>query len=240
MTDKFHESSLLGGRTSAEVVRIGNTVRRIVGPNSKFSHDLLKLLEDEGFNYAPRFLGLDEQGREILTFMEGDVPHQEINWTDNQLIKIVQIIKEFHDATAGNKLAGTKEVVCHNDIAPWNTVLYNNMPVAFIDFDEATPGNRVDDIAYFLWTFLELGNNTPADRQADKIKMLGEAYGFSDGPKLVDAILAQQNKILVKRQNLVRNAIDQGIKEFSASKVTQIHSEIEWTKINRKVLEDIF
>src|SRR3989344_5020905 len=166
MKSESLESLLVGGRTATEVVRIENTVRRSVGPNSEFNHALLKLLEEKGFGHAPRFLGIDEKGREILTFMEGEVSHGEMSWTDEQLIRVVQMLKDFHDATAGSELTKGKEVVCHNDIAPWNTILENGVPTAFIDFDDVAPGNRADDLAYLLWTFLELGSDMPADVQA--------------------------------------------------------------------------
>ena len=236
------ESQLVGGRTASEVVRIENTVRRSVGPNSEFNHALLKLLEEKGFGRAPCFLGIDEKGREILTFMEGEVPHGEMSWTDDQLVKVVQMLKDFHDATAGSELAKGKEVVCHNDIAPWNTVLKNDIPTAFINFDDAAPGNRVDDLAYLLWTFLDLGNDIPAHIQAGKIQKLSEVYGFTDKRKLIDAILEQQEKILAKREELAinapdKNAPDKEAREFSASKVDAIRSEIEWVKRTRSILE---
>jgi tRNA A-37 threonylcarbamoyl transferase component Bud32 len=231
------ESQLLGGRTATEVVRIGNTVRHLVGPHSEFKHALLKLLEEKSFGHAPRFLGIDEKGREILTFIEGRVSHGEISWTDDQLIKVVQMLKDFHNATAGNELAGEKEVVCHNDIAPWNTVLENNVPIAFIDFDDAAPGNRIDDLAYFLWTFLELGNNVPADVQAVKMQKLCEVYGLVDKHKLVDAILEQQEKTLAKREMLAKDAEDQESREFLASRADIIRLEIKWVKANKKILE---
>ena len=237
MKNESLESLLVGGRTATEVVRIENTVRRSVGPNSEFNHALLKLLEEKSFGHAPRFLGIDEKGREILTFMDGEVSHGEMNWTDDQLAKVVQMLKDFHDATAGSELAKGKEVVCHNDIAPWNTIIENDVPTAFIDFDDVAPGNRADDLAYLLWTFLELGSDVPADVQAKKIQKLCEIYGFTDKRKLVDAILDQQEKILSKREELAKSAETQEAREFSASRIDAIRSEIEWVKANRSVLE---
>ena len=66
-------------------------------------------------------LGIDEQGREILTFIEGHVPPDLATWSDEQLVRAAELIRRFHDATAGSALAGGEEVVCHNDLSPCNT-----------------------------------------------------------------------------------------------------------------------
>ena len=68
------EQVLAGGCTTQGVVRIGNTVRRPTGAHTPFVHSLLHHLQESGFDGAPRVLGIDGQGREILTFIEGYVP----------------------------------------------------------------------------------------------------------------------------------------------------------------------
>lgn len=240
MEKEHGELSLFGGRTASEVVRVGDTVHRSMGTHSEFSQSLLKVLEEKEFSHAPRFLGIDEKGREILTYIEGEVVHGEVKWTDTQLNKVVEIIRDFHNSTEGSKLAGDKEVVCHNDIAPWNVVVKDNVPVALIDFDGAEPGNRVDDLAYFLWTFLELGNDTPPKEQATKIKLLCDKYGFKDGSKLVGAILEQQEKILKMRKEMAKIASNEESRKFSEDRIPIITSEMEWVKTNREILESVF
>src|SRR3989338_6017266 len=233
----FNEKKLPGGRTAASVVQIGNTVRRTVRTKSQFTRDLLKLLEKKHFDYSPRFLGIDEKGRETLSFIRGSVNHEDVKWTNSQLIAIVAMIKKFHDATDGSNLAGKKEVVCHNDIAPWNIVMMGDTPAGLIDFDNAAPGNRADDLGYFLWTFLKLGSGINAKLQAKRMQMLSRAYGFYDRKALIHAILKQQKRILIMRQNLAKNSHDKKEKKFSSTKAASIRSEIKWVQNNRWLLE---
>lgn len=237
MTD---EIILTGGRSTAEVVMIGKTIHRSARPNAEFSHRLLILLEQKNFKGAPRYIGLDDKGREILSYIDGVVPKGGNEWTMAQMIKVVKMMREFHDASAGNELSGNFEVVCHNDLAPWNVVLRNDSPVALIDFDEVSPGNRVDDLAYFLWTFLNLGNDTPIDTQIGRIKVLCDQYGYSDGKKLVEAILDQQNRILEKRKLLAKKSHTKEDREFSAKAIPKIRQEIKWVKDNSDQLIEKF
>lgn len=74
MADEFGsgvEELLPGGNIAAGVARVGNTVRRPIGPASGLIHAFLDHLYEEGFASAPRVLGVDDQGREVLTFHPG-------------------------------------------------------------------------------------------------------------------------------------------------------------------------
>ena len=62
----------LEGGSHSGVVRVGETVRRETRPWSSSVHDLLRHLDREGFAGAPRALGFDDQGREVLTYIEGE------------------------------------------------------------------------------------------------------------------------------------------------------------------------
>ena len=68
------ETILAGGRTTLAVARVGETVRRPPTPNCGFVRSLLWHLDAVGFDGAPRYLGSDDAGREIFTYIRGAVP----------------------------------------------------------------------------------------------------------------------------------------------------------------------
>jgi len=70
MTDPLHEIPLEGGIANrGRVVRVGETVRRPLRPTSSATHALLQYLGRVGFDGAPKFLGIDVQGREVLSYI---------------------------------------------------------------------------------------------------------------------------------------------------------------------------
>jgi hypothetical protein len=121
---------LPGGLVNA-VVRVGHTVHRPPSPNAGFVQELLAHLERHGWDGAPRYLGTDAEGREVLSFLEGHMawaPTQPASVrSDESLAAVARLVRRFHDLTAGTPLAGTAEVVCHNDLSPSNTV-YRDRP----------------------------------------------------------------------------------------------------------------
>lgn len=184
--------ALTGGRVTRGVVRVGGTVRRPRKPNAALVRAVLGRLEELGVEIAPRYLGLDEQGRETFTFVEGEVPDElDSGLGDATLVSAARLIRRYHDATAGSPLAGDCEVVCHNDLSPCNFVFRNGVPVAIIDFDNAAPGARFDDLGYALFLWLNIGTDGPAPaEQARRIELFCHAYGATSGAEAVGAIAA--------------------------------------------------
>jgi len=118
----MQEILLSGGRSTAGVVRIGSTVRRPPPGNAEFVHALLRQLESRGLQCVPRFLGLDEAGREILSYLPGDVP-AELGWIELPPLRAAaRLLRRLHDATAECALKGGSEIVCHGDASPCNCV----------------------------------------------------------------------------------------------------------------------
>jgi len=95
---------LLPGGSETPVSRVGDTVRRRPGPTTPGVHALLDHLRAAGFSEAPRPLGFDEEGREILTFVEGEVWHDplpDVVWLDRTLTDAASLLRRLHDATVG-------------------------------------------------------------------------------------------------------------------------------------------
>jgi hypothetical protein len=193
----------LGGGAVSGVVRVGATVRRTPSPRAAYVHGLLALFERRGWRGAPRFLGTDDRGREVLDHIEGRAAltpaERAAARGDASLVATVRLVRAFHDLTQGTEAAGDQEVVCHNDLAPKNTVYAVEgsawRPVAFIDWDLAAPGERVHDVAHLCWQYLELGPAvTDVAEAARRIGLVCDAYGLMDRPRLVDTVLWWQER----------------------------------------------
>ncbi len=165
----FEEEEVLTGGNVSNVYRSGNTVRRELKSGSHKIHRLLKHLENKGFSYAPKFLGIDEKGREVLSFIEGEAgnyPLKQYMWSDDVLIEIGKMLRLYHDSVSDfsfddswKSIDNTPkpfEVLCHNDFAIYNIIFNDERPIGIIDFDVAAPGPRLWDIAYTLYTCVPL------------------------------------------------------------------------------------
>ena len=144
-----------------QVLRIGSTVRRPVGPWTASVHALLTHIAEAGYTGAPRVHGIDAEGREILDYLPGEVRDHPLPGrarSDEALAEVAVLLREYHDATVDFvvppdavwywQTREPAEVICHGDLAPYNCVFRDGRPVAFIDFDTASPGPRIWDVAY--------------------------------------------------------------------------------------------
>lgn len=175
------------------VVKAGNTVRRGTGPWTPAVHALLNHLEEVGFDGAPRVLGIDEQGREVLTYVPGDVLRTDDPrlQTDRALSEVGRLLRRYHDAVSGFELpdgvgwhssgfTGPGTLVCHNDIAPKNTVFRRGHPAAFVDWDLASPAPPAWDVAHAAWQFVPLVDGAVEPDHLRRLQVLCDAYGLKD------------------------------------------------------------
>jgi hypothetical protein len=184
------------------VVRVGDTVRRPVGPYSPATRAFLEHLAAGGFDGAPRHLGHDERGREVLTFLPGDVAaHAEPPaWclTDAALVSVVTLARRMHEAASGFVAPEGAEwawpppapyrtdLVGHNDLCRENVVFRDGRAAAFIDFDFAGPASPEWEMAGVLrhWVL-----PLPGDRVA-RARLACATYGVS-ATKVAAALVAR-------------------------------------------------
>ena len=191
-----------------KVNRVGNKVHRKIGLWTPSVHALLKHLHSRGFLNVPEVLGFDHEGREILSYLEGEVGHDPLSLaarSDVALKTAARLLRAYHDHTVDfAKIQQGKwqfpahppiEVICHGDYAPYNCVLQGDQVVGIIDFDTAHPGSRIWDIAYAVYRFAPLmtpGNPAGFGAQEEQIrraKLFCQEYGLSDLSQLIPTIL---------------------------------------------------
>lgn len=177
--------------------------------NSPLVHALLKHLEDVGFAGAPRFLGIDSAGREVLTYIEGEVagrPRPAWIADEDRLVSVGRLVRAYDDAAATFVLppgaepdpglpdppgippapAYPPELIGHVDITPENVVFRDGKAVALIDFDLVKWATRADEMlsAMVWWAPLrDPADVDPLLRDVDaprRCRLLADAYGMSE------------------------------------------------------------
>lgn len=201
---------ILPGGNSSLVTRRGNTICRLAGPWSRQVQWLLLHLRCMGMSEVPEPLGFDEQGREMLSFLPGEVGHYPLLQamrTDEVLVSAARLLRRIYDATAGIaqvRLTGWQaptllpvEVICHGDFAPYNCVFEGGKLVGVIDFDHAHPGPRLWDLAYALYRFAPLtapsnleGFGTLSE-QTRRAQLFCQAYGLEGLSQVLPAVIAR-------------------------------------------------
>jgi hypothetical protein len=227
------EELLPGGRATPGVVRIGDTVRRPAKTNSEFVQELLNYLHSKGYPWSPRFLGIDEKGREILSYIDGAIPPPKFQWPEKSLVRVVEMLRALHDATAGTRLAGHSDCVCHNDFTPWNIILSEGLPVGIIDFEAAAPGERGKELAYLAWTFLWIGTVNPLRTQVANIHLIYKTYCPSKKGTFTDATLRLMDESLNRRKALESSARTEHELQIATRLVAEMEEEIKWLRDNQ-------
>ncbi len=218
----LEEMSLSGGRLTPGIVRVGNTVRRPVKANAAFVHDLLLSLQDQDFPFAPRFLGMDSRGREILSYLEGETwPDSGSSLPDGLLEQAARAIRNYHDVTAGSPLSQGHEIVAHHELGPHNTIFQDGHLVGFIDWDDAAPGTRLRDLANAVYNYVDVSHwaNQETPEQARRIGLMCTAYGWNDPIALINDFEADLQQALRNHEQAGRTG---AIKIFA--------EEVDWMR----------
>jgi hypothetical protein len=226
------EVLLHGGTTNAGLVsRVGDTVRRPWRPTCPATHALLDHLERVGFDGAPRFLGVDDQGREVLSYIAGEAaiaPYPGWALTDETLISVAELLRRYHDAVESFDPSGQewpaavpeafrRGLVSHNDPNLDNVIFSGGRAVALIDFDLAGAGSAAWDVACAarLWAPLRDERDAPAvvrGRALERLRIFVDAYGAprDEHARIVDAVIHTHDWAY----DIVRAAVARGHQTF--------------------------
>jgi hypothetical protein len=195
----------LDGGNVGGAVRVGDTVRRTGGPWTPSVHALLEHLAGRDFGGSPRPLGIDEQGREVLTFLAGETVGSARPWpgwvyAEGTLIQVAHWLRGLHDAVAdfippaaavwrmgGQWAPGL--IIGHNDAAPYNAVWREGKLAGFFDWDMAGPVPAARDVAFaaFSWVPLHADHVVAWEGFTDfmgrprRLQLFLEEYGWT-GP----------------------------------------------------------
>ena len=224
------EQQLDGGiANSGSVVRVGPHVLRPSTPNSGSVHAFLRAVRQLGFDGAPVPVGVDDDGRERLAFIDGEVPappYPEWSQSDTALASVATLLRRLHDAagsfdprglTWDDRLAdpvgGT--LVCHNDVCPENVVFRDGIAVALIDFEFSAPGRAVYDLAHLARLCVPVEADAdharlgwrPADRPA-RLRLVADAYGLDHDGRA--ELLGAMDDAIAVLEAAVRRRVDAG------------------------------
>jgi Ser/Thr protein kinase RdoA (MazF antagonist) len=167
-------------------------------------------LRDAGFDGVPRPHGLDDRGREILDFVEGDIalpPFPDWAWADDALISVARLTRRFHDAAASFVAPAAARwgfdapvgwggrFVGHNDLCRENIVFRDGEAVAILDFDFAGPADQMFDVAEAAYYWMPFWAPEDIDRPVDQVsrlRLFADAYELprADRRRLVDGLAA--------------------------------------------------
>lgn len=224
------EVPLGGGIANAgQVVRVGTHVLRPSSPYSGSVHAFLRAVRRAGFEGVPEPVGIDDDGRERLVYIEGEVPlapYPEWSQSDLTLASTAELLRGLHDAAEGfdprnlewNDSLSDPEggtMVCHNDVCPENVVFRDGAAVALLDFEFAAPGRPVYDLAQLARLCVPIENDfdqarlgwSPADRPA-RLRLVADAYGLDRDGR--NELLTALDDAIARGEEFVRRRVEAG------------------------------
>jgi hypothetical protein len=226
----MREETLPGGNMDGAVL-IDGVVHKQAAPWTPTVHALLRHLEQAGVDGVPRVLGFDEQGRQMLSYLPGEVIGGREPWPawvreESTLVQVGQWLRRVHDATADfTPPAGERWfidrtmqpgwIVGHQDAAPYNAVMDGGRLVGFFDWDIAFPSPREEDLGYsaLLWVPLtapDPGEQPGPDHVRDlsrRLHLLLDTYRYDSDRRAFGAAIVERAR---RQASAIRSMADAG------------------------------
>lgn len=255
------EEPLTGGFVN-KVIRVGSTVRRSSGPWTPAVHALLRHLEAVGFAESPRVLGMDEQNREVLTFIEGTAS---LRWSGcpdfmlegDGIDQLGDLLRRYHQAARGFQppdgahwriqvAPHEAELVRHGDFSPANTIWRDNKLVGLIDWDFAQPGKAISDLAYLAWYAVPLVDDdrargcgfTDGVDRAGRLRALCSTYGGHSPSQVVEEAVRIIDLERVQMAELAKRGVQPWVDFVTHGNLEAFAAEAAWIRENARLLID--
>lgn len=210
------EQELAGGNAGGRVVRVGSTVRKPWTESTPSVLAFMAAVRDNGVD-IPAVFDPDDQGRQVLEFIPGQLALEAEPLTRGELQRVGGMVRAIHDASGSFVPAPDAswtsaipapgdELVCHNDLAPWNLILGERW--VFIDWDAAAPSTRLWDLAYAAQSFT-LSNTRQDPREAAQ-NLAAFVDGYGAGRELREHLPEALHRRAAAMYRLLRTAHDAG------------------------------
>lgn len=213
------DKQVLSGGREGKIVKEMDKVVRPGNAWTPYVHDFLTYMHENGFSNIPKPYGISAEGKEMVSFVEGEVYNDSLPdmiLTDEVLVDVAKLLRCYHDVGEKymQRLTGEEvwmlpkhspqEVMCHGDFAPYNLTFVDGSVHGIIDFDTLHPGPRLWDIAYAVYRWIPFVSPTNPDYRNDldeqirRIKLFADTYGLcTDARKDLPNMMVERIQSLV-------------------------------------------
>lgn len=255
------QKEVLSGGREGKIIKENNNVVRPSNLWTTYVHTFLKFMHENEFDNIPIPYGVNEEGMELVSFVEGMVYNDNLPDTilsDDVLIEVAKLLRRYHDIGEKyvHQLTGKEvwmlskhspiEVMCHGDFAPYNITFVDGHVHGIIDFDTLHPGPRIWDIAYAVYRWIPFVSPKnpdycyPLNEQIRRLKLFVDTYDLKDEERkqLPDKIVERIGSLVTYMRNEAASGNEDVQKNIDEGHVKLYLDDIQYIKEHRMEISE--